>query len=186
MLSRFGVVVSLAALVAATGCASTSPENNRMYGSSPSNTVGTPRAATDRSAYEGTVTRVDAPQRVIVMSDGRMYQVPADSTVYVNGQPVAYTAVQPGSQVVLNNGQLVELRDGRYVVVQQPATAVSGYRQTIQGTVVDVDRNEVKIRTPKESFEIPMQNAKQTGIKKGDNVTIDFTFTPGSPAALPR
>ena len=48
-----------------------------------------PRAAT----YQGTVTRVDAPQRVIVMSDGRMYQVPADSTVYVNGQPVAYTAV---------------------------------------------------------------------------------------------
>ena len=180
MVSRLGVIVSLAAMAAVGGCAST--DENRLYGSSPSNTVSQPRAAT----YQGTVTRVDTPQRVIVMSDGRMYQVPADSTVYVNGQPVAYTAVQPGTPVVLNNAQLVELRDGRYVVVQQPANAVAGYRQTINGTVVDVDRNELKISTPKESFEIPMQGANKTGIKKGDNVQIDFTFTPSSPAALPR
>jgi hypothetical protein len=180
MVSRLGVIVSLAAMAAVGGCAST--DDNRLYGSSPSNTVSQPRAAT----YQGTVTRVDAPQRVIVMSDGRMYQVPADSMVYVNGQPVAYSAVQPGTPVVLNNAQLVELRDGRYVMVQQPASAVGGYRQTLTGTVVDVDRNEIKISAPKERFEIPMQGANQTGIKKGDNVQIDFTFTPASPAALPR
>src|SRR5688500_6938402 len=127
MASRLTIFASAAAMLADPGCATTSPENNRLDGTSPSNTVGTPRPA-----YEGTVTRVDVPQRVIVMSDGRMYQVPADSMVYVNGQPVAYTAVQPGSYVALSNGQLVELRDGRYVVVQQPA-AVTGYRQTIHG-----------------------------------------------------
>jgi hypothetical protein len=99
---------------------------------------------------------------------------------------VAYTTVQPGTPVVLNNAQLVELRDGRYVVVQQPVTAVSGYRQTINGTVEDVDMNEIKIRTAKERFEIPMRGANQTGIRKGDNVVIDFTFTPTAPAALPR
>jgi hypothetical protein len=115
-----------------------------------------------------------------------MYQVPADSMVYVNGQPVAYTAVQPGSYVALSNGQLVELRDGRYVVVQQPAVAVAGYRQTIHGTVTDVDRNEIKVHTAKEDFEIPMQGADRTTIRKGDSVTIDLTFTPASPAALPR
>ena len=180
MVSRLGVIVSLAAMAAVGGCAST--DENRLYGSSPSNTVSQPRAAT----YQGTVTRVDAPQRVIVMSDGRMYQVPADSTVYVNGQPVAYTAVQPGTPVVLNNAQLVELRDGRYVVVQQPAVAVAGYRQTIHGTVTDVDRNEIKVHTAKEDFEIPMQGADRTTIRKGDSVTIDLTFTPASPAALPR
>jgi hypothetical protein len=106
--------------------------------------------------------------------------------VYVNGQPVTYTTVQPGTPVVLNNAQLVELRDGRYVVVQQPPTAVAGYRQTVSGTVEEVDRNEIKIRTAKERIEIPMKGANQTGIKKGDNVVIDFTFTPVSPAALPR
>ena len=104
----------------------------------------------------------------------------------VNGQPVSYTTVQPGTPVALNNAQLVELRDGRYVVVQQPVTAVSGYRQTINGTVEDVDSNEIKIRTAKERFEIPMRGANQTGIRKGDNVVIDFTFTPTAPAALPR
>jgi hypothetical protein len=182
MLSRLGVIVSVAAMAAVTGCASVDPANNRVYGSSPSNTVGTPPAAT----YQGTVTRVDVPQRVIVMSDGRMYQVPADSMVYVNGQPVTYTAVQPGTPVVLNNAQLVELRDGRYVLVQQPAMAVSGYRQTVHGIVEDVDRNEVRIRTAKERFEIPMAGADRTGIRKGDNVVIDFTFSPTAPAALPR
>jgi ABC-type Fe3+-hydroxamate transport system substrate-binding protein len=183
MLARFGSIVAVTALVATAGCASTAPENNRLYGTSPSNTVGTPRAAT----YEGTVTRVDAPQRVIVMSDGRMYQVPANSTVYVNGQPVGYATVQPGTHVVVPNGQLVELRDGRYALVQQPgAVAVSGYRQTVQGTVVDVDRNEVKIRTPNDSFEVPMQGAEASGIRKGDTVTIDLMFTPAAPAALPR
>jgi hypothetical protein len=181
MLLRLGVIISMAALVGAAGCASTDPDRHPLYGSSPSNTVSQPRAAT----YQGTVTRVDAPQRVIVMSDGRMYQVPADSMVYVNGQPIAYTSVQPGTPVVLNNAQLVELRDGRYMVVQQPS-AVAGYRQTINGTVEDVDRNEIKIRTAKERFEIPMTGANQTGIRKGDNVVIDFTFTPTAPAALPR
>lgn len=181
MTSRLKLFASAAAMLAVAGCATTSPENNRLYGTSPSNTVGTPRPA-----YEGTVTRVDVPQRVIVMSDGRMYQVPADSMVSVNGQPVAYTAVQPGSYVALSNGQLVELRDGRYVVVQQPAVAVAGYRQTIHGTVTDVDRNEIKVHTAKEDFEIPMQGADRTTIRKGDSVTIDLTFTPASPAALPR
>ena len=181
MASRLRMLVSAAAVLAAAGCATTAPEDNRLYGTSPSNTVGTPRPA-----YEGVVTRVDAPQRVIVLSDGRMYQVPANSMVYVNGQPVAYTAVQPGSHVVLQNGQLVELRDGRYVLVQQPAAvAVQGYRQTIHGTVTEVDRNEIKVHTAKEDFEIPMQGANQTSIRKGDSVTIDLTFTP-TPAALPR
>lgn len=180
MLSRLGVTISAAALLGAAACSTaveTNPAPHGIYGSSPSN---------PNTSYEGVVTRVDAPQRVIVMSDGRMYQVPADSMVYVNGQPVAYTTVQPGSRVMLPTAQVVELRDGRYVVVQQPATAVAGYRQTIHGTVADVDRNEVKIRTPKEAFEIPMRGADLSGIKKGDNVTIDFTFTPASPAALPR
>jgi hypothetical protein len=174
-------MASAATLLAAAGCttaADTNPGPHGVYGSSPSNQI---------TSYEGVVTRVDVPQRVLVMSDGRMYQVPADSMVYVNGQPAAYATVQPGSHVVLNNGQLVELRDGRYVLLQQPvAAAVPGYRQTIQGTVVDVDRDEIKIRTPKEAFEIPMRGANQTGIRKGDNVTIDVTFTPASPAALPR
>jgi hypothetical protein len=177
-----------------------------LQGSSPSNTLQPPRAAVG----EGDVVRVDPGQRVIVLSNGQMYQVPADSMVYVNGQPVGYATVQPGTHVVVPQGQLVELRDGRYMVVQSPgtvvgapgtvvtpapgtvvgstapATVVSGTRQTLYGRVTDVDRNEIRVRTADRSFEIKMNDPKAAGIRKGDNVQIDMTFTPTSPSALPR
>ena len=83
--------------------------------------------------------------------------------------------------------QLVDLQDGRYVVAQQPAAvAVTGYRQTIHGTVTEVDDDEIQIHTAKEDFEIRMPGANRTSIRKGYNVTIDMTFTPATPAALPR
>jgi len=125
-----------------------------------------------------------------------MYQVPADSLVYANGQPVAWTTVQPGARVVIPQGQLVELRDGRYMVVQSPGTVVTpapgavvaspGVRQTLYGRVTDVDRNEIRVRTADKSFEIKMADPKAAGIRKGDNVQIDLTFSPTSPSALPR
>jgi hypothetical protein len=178
-----------------------------LQGSSPSNTLTPPRAVA-----EGDVVRVDPAQRVIVLSNGQMYQVPADSVVYLNGQPVAWTAVQPGARVVVPQGQLVELRDGRYMVVQSPGTVVTpvpgavvtpapgtvvtpvpgavvatpGVRQTIYGRVTDVDRKEIRVRTANESFEVRMNDPKGAGIRKGDNVQIDMTFSQASPSALPR
>jgi hypothetical protein len=165
--------------------------DTKLRGSSPSNTLA-----------EGDVIRVDPTQRVIVLSNGQMYQVPADSVLYVNGQPVAWSTVQPGTRVMVPAGaQLVELRDGRYVVVQQapvvttpgavvaaPGTVVTtpALRQTIYGRVTDVGRNDIHVKTATESFEIKMPNAKSAGIRTGDNVQIDMTFTPTSPSALPR
>jgi len=185
-----------------------------MRGSSPSNTLEPPRALA-----QGDVVRVDPTQRVIVLSNGQMYQVPADSLVYVNGQPVAWTTVQPGTHVAIPQGQLVELRDGRYMVVQSPGAVVTpapgtvvtpvpgtvvtpapgtvvtpgavvatpGTRQTLYGRVTDVDRNEIRVRTPSDSFEIKMADPKGAGIRKGDTVQIDLTFSPtAAPSALPR
>jgi len=145
-----------------------------LRGSSPSN-----------SLAEGEVTRVDTAQRVIVLNNGQMYQVPADSVVYVNGQPTAWTTVQPGTRIVVSQGQLVELRDGRYMLVQSPGavTTTPGVRQTIYGRVTDVDRNEIRVKTADESFEVKMRDPKSAGIRKGDNVQLDLTFTPGSPSA---
>jgi hypothetical protein len=187
-----GAVAGLAILVGAVGCSAQMEPNRTLTGSSPSNTL-TPSS---NAVAEGDVVRVDPTQRVIVLSNGRMYQVPADSVVYVNGQPVGWTTVQPGSRVIVPQGQLVELRDGRYMVVQTPGTVVTpvqgavvatpGYRQTIYGRVTDVDRNEIRVKTADESFEIKMRDAKSAGIRKGDNVQIDMTFTPTSPSALPR
>ena len=175
-----GKIAVVLLIVAVAGCSVRSqpePYAHGTYGSSPSNPMA-----------EGEVTRIDAPERVIVLSNGQMYQVPADSVVYVNGQPVAWTTVQPGSRVAIGNGQLVELRDGRYVVAPAGAvtTAPAGVRQTIYGRVTDVDRNEIRVKIADESFEVKMNDPKAAGIRKGDNVQIDMTFTPTSPSALPR
>jgi len=82
--------------------------------------------------------------------------------VYVNGQPVAWTTVQPGSHVMLTQGQLVELRDGSYMLVQTPGTVVTtpGVRQTLYGRVTDVDRNEIRVKTSDESFEVKLKDPK--------------------------
>jgi len=175
-----GMIAVVLILVAVTGCSARMEPDRTLHGSSPSNTLA-----------EGEVTRVDTPQRVIVLNNGQMYQVPADSVVYVSGQPVAWTTVQPGSRVAIVNGQLVEMRDGRYVVTQAaPATVVTtapaGVRQTVYGRVTDVDRNEIRVKIEGESFEVKMNDPKGAGIRKGDNVQIDMTFSPTSPSAMPR
>lgn len=116
MRSRVGALAVILFIVGITGCAThaqTEPYAHGVYGSSPSNPMA-----------EGTVTRIDPGQRVIVLDNGRMYQVPADSMVYVNGQPVVWSTVRPGSYVTLTNGELVELRDGRYAVVQTPGATI--------------------------------------------------------------
>ena len=170
-------IAAVVLLVAVAGCSTGMQPDRTLRGSSPSNTLA-----------EGEVTRVDTAQRVIVLSNGQMYQVPADSVVYVNGQPMAWTTVQPGTRIVVPQGQLVELHDGRYMVVQSPGavTTTPGVRQTLYGRVTDVDRNEIRVKTADESFEIKMRDPKAAGIRKGDNVQVDLTFTQGSPSALPR
>jgi hypothetical protein len=201
-----GAMTAVLLLVGVAGCSATMDPERTMRGSSPSNTLEPPRAVA-----QGDVVRVDPTQRVIVLSNGQMYQVPADSLVYVNGQPVAWTTVQPGTRVVIPQGQLVELRDGRYMVVQSPGAVVMpapgtvvtpvtpgtvmtpgtvvtnpGIRQTLYGRVTDVDRNEIRVQTADKSFEIKMADPKAAGIRKGDNVQIDMTFSPTAPSALPR
>jgi hypothetical protein len=197
------LAATLLVVVAVAGCSvRTQPEPyaHGVYGSSPSNPMA-----------EGTVAQIDNSQRVIVLDNGRMYQVPADSVVYVNGQPVTWTTVRPGTYVTLTNGQLVELRDGRYAIVQSPgavvtpapsttvitpapgtttvvtqAPATTGVRQTIYGRITDVDRNEVRIKTEHGTFEMPIANPASSGIRKGDTVQLDVIISPTSPSALPR
>jgi hypothetical protein len=202
-----GTMTAMVLLVGVAGCSATMDPERTMRGSSPSNTL-----EPSRAVAQGDVVRVDPTQRVIMLSNGQMYQVPADSLVYVNGQPVGWTTVQPGTRVAIPQGQLVELRDGRYMVVQSPGAVVTpapgtvvtpapgtvvtpgtvvatpGVRQTLYGRVTDVDRNEIRVRTADRSFEIKMADPKGAGIRKGDTVQIDMTFSPtaAAPSALPR
>jgi hypothetical protein len=153
----------------------------------------------------GTVVRVDAQSRVVMLDDGRMYRVTPNTVLVIGNRPAPLTALVPGQHVLIQSGEVVTLQNGQYVaaapaagVVAQapaavaqapaPATAVPvGVKQTIVGTVADVDRGgEVKIRTATDSFEVKMPSETARQIKKGDNVTVDMTITPPSaPSAAP-
>jgi hypothetical protein len=150
----------------------------------------------------GTVVRVDPQSRVVVLEDGRMYRVTPSTVLAVDNQPASLATLTPGQRVVIQSGEVVMLRNGQYVpvasppgvvaqaptVVAPPASAVPiGVRQTIYGTVTDVDSKEIKIRTPNDSFEVKVPPDAIRQIKKGDNVVVDLTITPpGAPAASPR
>jgi hypothetical protein len=113
---RSGIVgaACLVAMAGMAGCATRSGvgyseelPSHRMTGMEPS----------------GTVTRVDETQQVVVLENGQMYRVTGSNAVYVDGRPVAFRTVRPGSRVTIVNGTPVVYQNGQYVVVQsQPAT----------------------------------------------------------------
>jgi hypothetical protein len=221
MVSRVTAIgLGLAASLALSGCVTHSSGPDTLSGELPSHSM-----TGMTQPVEGVVTRVDVPQRVVVLDNGRMYQVPGDSAVLINGQPVVISSVQPGSRVTLTSPTVVEYRDGRYIAVAPgapaavvtapaapsavvaapaaPSTVVTtpgassttvvtapaapaGIRQTIYGRVTDVDRDEIRVKTDRDSFEIRMPNANTSGIRKGDMVQLDVTINPAAPSASPR
>jgi hypothetical protein len=123
---------------------------------------------------------------------------PGDRVVIQSGEPVVYRdgqylAVPPGSAVVTQAPPPpppAVVQAPPPVIVQTPAPSVSGapvgVRQTIYGTITDVDRDgKVKIKTNRDSFEARIAPEALRHIKKGDNVVIDLTISPPG-AASPR
>jgi preprotein translocase subunit YajC len=139
----------------------------------------------------GTVVRIDPQSSVIVLDDGRMYRATSSTVFLVENRPATLGTLRPGERVVIQGGEPVIYRDGRYVVLPPlPVVAQSpiGVKQTIYGTIDDVDRNgKVKIKTDRDSFETRLSAEAVRQLRKGDTVIIDMTFTqPGIPSALPR
>jgi hypothetical protein len=112
MRSVIGGALCLVAAAGLVGCGTTTTygrtseelPSHRMTGMEPS----------------GTVTRLDETQQVIVLDNGRMYRVVGNDAVYIDGRPVAFRTVRPGSRVTIVNGTPVVYQNGQYVVVQQP------------------------------------------------------------------
>jgi hypothetical protein len=167
----------------------------------------------------GTVVRLDPQSSVVIFDDGRMYRVTPNTVVMIDNQPTTFTMLRAGDRVVIQSGEPVVYREGRYlalppgsavvtqappppapavvqapppVIVQTPPPAPTvapmpvGVRQTIYGTITDVDRDgKVKIKTERDSFEARISPEAIRHIKKGDNVVIDLTISPPG-AASPR
>jgi hypothetical protein len=167
--------------------------------------LGVASAATAQVAVEsGTVVRIDPQSSVVMLDDGRMYRVTPQTVFLVDNRPAPFPSLRGGERVVIQSGEPVMYRDGRYVTIASPpvvaqappvvtappSTVVvpAGVKQTIYGTVTDVDRDgKVTIKTDRDEFDARISQQAVRQLKKGDTVVIDLTFTaPGQPAALPR
>ena len=168
--------------------------------------LGTVAVASAQVMDSGTVVRIDPQSSVVMLEDGRMYRVTPSTVFLVDNRPSQFTTLRPGERVVIQSGEPVIYRDGRYIALQpvQPAVpsgstvitqappvitqtpALAGVRQTIYGTITDVDRDgKVKIKTDRDSFEARVSPEALRQVRKGDNVVIDLTISsPG--AASPR
>jgi len=162
-----------------------------------------------QTVESGTVVRVDPQSSVVVLDDGRIYRVTTNTVFMIDNRPTAFNVLRSGDRVVIQSGEPVAFREGRYVamaptgvvaqappptIVQAPPppapaarTAVPlGVRQTVYGTVTDVDRDgKIKIKTDRDSFEARVSPEALRQIKKGDNVVIELTISPPG-AASPR
>ena len=168
--------------------------------------LSTAALAAAQSVESGTVVRVDPQSSVVVLDDGRMYRVTPSTVFMVDNRPTAFTVLRSGDRVAIQSGEPVVFREGRYVAMRAPVVAPGtviaqapppppapaqmavpiGVRQTIYGTITDVDRDgKIKIKTDRDSFEARVAPDALRQIKKGDNVVIDLTISPPG-AAAPR
>jgi hypothetical protein len=145
--------------------------------------------------YRGVVTRVDEPQQVVVLDNGRAYRVSGDRTIIVNGQPMVLSRVQPGTPVTIVSGTPVVYQNGQYVAVAPGSTttvaapaAVAAPSSVVRthGRVTDIDRNgTVRIKMP-DGHAFDFRPPPGTVLRVGDAVAIDMTFGAPAPSALPR
>jgi hypothetical protein len=172
-------------------------------------------AAAQTVLQSGTIVRIDPQANVVMLDDGRLYRVTPTTVFMMDNRPVTFTTLRSGDRVVIQSAEPVVLRDGRYValapgtavvtspppvatspappvVVQAPppapvaVAAPVGVRQTLYGTITDVDRDgHVKIKTERDSFEARISPDALRHVRKGDNVVIDMTISPPG-SASPR
>src|SRR5262249_14266122 len=147
------------------------------------------RYGDDRAAQvvdTGTIVRIDPQSSVVMLEDGRMYRVTPSTVFLVDNGPTTFATLRPGERVAIQGGEPVMYREGRYIVLQPVPSAVIaqtpppsatytaaapvGVRQTIYGTITDVDRDgKVKVKTDRDSFETRVSPDALRQIRKGDN-----------------
>ena len=205
-------IAGVACLVAAAGlagCATTSGRtseelpSHRMTGMEPTGTVTRVDEPQQVVVLEnGQMYRVSSGGTVYV--DGRPTAFstvrPGSRVTIVNGTPVVYRegqyvvvqpssssgAVAPGGVLTSQPTAVVTPGPPSTAVATAPAGAVVTAPATMRmtGRIVDVDRNEVKVKLDNgKSFEF--RPPAGMVFRKGDPITIDMTIA-GSPSALPR
>ena len=87
--------------------------------------LGAATVASAQSIETGTVVRIDPQSKVVILDDGRMYRVTANTVLVVDNQRAPFTALSPGQRVVIQSGEVVALRGGQYVAVSSGPAVVA-------------------------------------------------------------
>ena len=90
-------------------------------------------AVTAQQVVTGTVVRLDQPAGVVILDNGQMYQATPQTVFLVNNQPATFATLAPGTPIAIQYAQPVMYRDGRYVVMTQPAPAGTVVAPTAAG-----------------------------------------------------
>src|SRR5438552_7685744 len=175
--------------------------------------LGTVAIASAEVTDSGTVIRVDHPSNVVMLEDGRMYRLTSRTVFLVGDRPTSLRELRLGQRVVIEEGEPVIFREGRYIALpppaaspavitlapppldppitakeatEVPASAREEIYETIYGTVTNVDRSgTITVTTERGSFQARVAPETPREIRKGDTVVIDLTISPLG-AASPR
>ncbi len=131
----------------------------------------------------GRVVRVDPGTQVIILDNNQAFRVTPNTVLLVNNQPVPLGTLQPGQAVIIRSGEAVTVAPTATAQVPAPGTVViapgaspATSQQTIYGSVTDVSRGEIKVKTDGGSFEVRVPPELAAQLRKGDNVRLDLTF----------
>ena len=87
--------------------------------------LGTVAVASASVTDSGTVIRVDHQSNVVMLEDGRMYRVTSGTVFLVDNRPTSLTELRHGQRVVIEGGEPVIFREGRYIALPPASPAVT-------------------------------------------------------------
>ena len=73
----------------------------------------------------GIVIRVDHGSSVVMLEDGRMYRATSATVVLVDDRPTSLAGLRRGQRVVIEAGEPVIFREGRYIALPPVSPAVT-------------------------------------------------------------
>jgi hypothetical protein len=102
----------------------------------------------------GIVIRVDHGSSVVMLEDGRMYRMTSATVILVDDRPTSLTGLRRGQRVVIEAGEPVIFREGRYIALPPASPAVTAQAPPPAAVPVAPPPSDLRI-TVKETTEAP-------------------------------
>ena len=138
--------------------------------------VGIVAVASTNVTDSGTVVSVDHGSSVVRLEDGRMYRMTSATVVLVDDRPTSLTGLRRGQRVVIEAGEPVILREGRYIALP-PASPVAPPTAAVPVAPPPSD----PLATAKEAASVPASERGKTyetiygtvtGVDRSGKITI--------------